>query len=490
MDKVPARSSPLLPRFPDVQSGIPSTRKRNTFLRMLARLPGFLLAIGFYVTHAHSSPAEFRPPDAQQRTLFVAVDGKPENDGLTPESALPVQEAADRSRPGNSIYFTEGEYIAKGGTTLLTIARSGAPGKPITYSPAPGAKAILRNIDAWEAIKITGASHVVIRGFRVIGNAASITMQEARVAMSNLENSRTCGNGIGITEAPDTNAPASHIVIRDCVVSDMPGGGIFANHSDYLTIENNTVYRCAFWSPFGNSGISVYQPAAVDASTDYKIFIRNNVCFENYQNIPFYFSNVGDPSKRKVTDGNGIILDDFQHTQEWGGGTGRGYAGRTLVANNVVFANGGSGIHSFKSSNIDFVQNYAADNNRHPELRDGQIFANGTRHSRIINNVLIAPPGKPVTSSHGNENLVFENNLLATTNDSPPDVPAEKSLNIITGPGLTLIGWADGGRTFKAAPDSPLREAGQPFPEAAEDFFGMPRGSSAPDIGPFVLPSR
>jgi len=32
--------------------------------------------------------------------------------------------------------------------------------------------------------------------------------------------------------------------------------------------------------------------------------------------IPFYFTNRHDPAKRRVTDGNGIIIDDCLNTQD------------------------------------------------------------------------------------------------------------------------------------------------------------------------------
>jgi len=173
-----------------------------------------------------------------------------------------------------------------------------------TVLPARKPTMMLRSIDAWDAIKVSGARHIVIQGFRVMGKRCERHDGGSHGRDDDLENPRTCGNGIGITSDRETKAASAYITVRNCEVSDFPGGGIFANHVDYLTFENNVVYRCAFWSPFGNSGLSVYQPTAIDDSAGYKIFIRNNVCFENYQNIPFFFSNRNDPSKRKVTDGN------------------------------------------------------------------------------------------------------------------------------------------------------------------------------------------
>jgi len=428
------------------------------------------------------------PDPTGARRLYVGLQGNDGNDGHTPATALRTpQKAADRSEPGDVILFTTGEYLTEGGKALLSIRRSGLPGKPIIYAPAPGAKVIFRNETAWEAIKVTGARHIQILGFRVIGVAKQVTLEEAKREMDNLKNSRTCQNGIAVDHDPATKTPAAFITIRNCVVSDCSGGGIYANHSDYLTFELNIVLSCAFWSPYGNSGISVYQPIDVDQQTGYKIIIRNNVSAGNYQNIPFYFSNRDEPEKRKVTDGNGIIIDDYLNSQHWGGGSGKPYGGRTLVANNIVIGNGGSGIHSYKSLNVDIVHNYAAGNNRHPALKDGQIFANTSKNARIINNIMVAPPGKPVTTSYKNENLILDHNLYASLDAKPAIFEGPKAKNLLAAPGLELTGWEQGQMGFKAAPTSPLRGAGQPLTEPVPDFFGKPRHAATPDIGPFVL---
>lgn len=457
--------------------------------------PIFILCLAFAAFGQPAIAADAK----SSRTLHVALDGDDSNDGFSAAKALRTpQRAADISEPGDTILFAAGSYDISEGKALLTITRSGEAGRPITYAPAPGAKVTFRTFGIWDVIKITAARHIVIRGFRIIGGASLVTMEEARREMNNLLNPRTSGNGIAIVGDRSTRRPSAYITVRDCEVSDCSGGGIFANHSDYIRIENNTVYRCAFWAPYGNSGISIYQPTPIDDYTGYKIYICNNVAYENYQNIPFYYSNQADPSKRKVTDGNGIILDDFLNTQTWAaGGSGKPYNGRTLVANNIVFSNGGSGIHTFKSCNIDIVHNYAADNNRHSDIKDGQIFANTSRDVRILNNVLVAFPGKPVTSDNKNTNVEMARNFYATADGRAPQFAGERGDNVLAASkkkartALELVDWARGKRTFRAVAKSPLHGAGAALPmfepEVAVDFFGRSRNAQTPDIGPFVL---
>jgi parallel beta-helix repeat protein len=423
-------------------------------------------------------------------TIHVSPTGNDSADGKTPRTALRSPQAAhDRCAPGDSVLFAVGEYVVTEGQALLMITRSGRADAPIRFAPAEGQKVVLRSRGAWQVIKVAGASHIVIEGFELHGMADQVTLREAQHEMNNLNNPRTCGNGIGIVDGTGRE-PSSHVTVRNCIVEGFGGGGIFSSHCDYIIIENNTVSRCGFWAPYGNSGISVYQPVDVDDNTaDHKIIIRNNVCFENYNHIPFYYSDPANPAKRKVTDGNGIILDDYRKTQAFGGARPKAYGGRTLVANNVLFDNGGSGIHAFVSTNVDIVFNYAAGNNSHPQLKDGQIFANSSKGVRIVNNILVAPPGKPVNSDYRNDaDVVYDYNVYASADGTTPAFTRPAGHNILADPQITLTGWAEGKRDVTADAGSPLRGAASPLEAVGTDFFGRPRPASLPpDIGPFQL---
>lgn len=425
---------------------------------------------------------------AHAADLYVSPAGNDARDGKSLKSAFKTpQHAADLAKPGDRVLFAGGEYVATNGQGVIVVTRSGMPGKPIRFAPVPGQKPVFRNRGAWNAIKVVGASHLEFRGLHMRGMSREITREEAERERSNLLNPRTCGNGFLIDQAKESRTVPSHIAVRDCDIRDFPGGGLSAMHADYITFENNVVSGCGFWAPYACSGISIYQPTDSDSKTGYKIIIRGNVSFENYNFIPFFYSNKDNPDKRKVTDGNGIILDDFYSSQTFVSSGGKPYTGKTLVANNVVFDNGGSGIHVFKSLGVDIVHNYAAGNNRHPEIQDGQIFSNSSKQVRVLNNVLLAPPGKPVNSDYANEEVTYDYNLYAATDGSTPRFARDRASNILATPGLTLTGWAAGKRALAATPNSPLRKAGTPVADAGIDFFGKKRTAERPDIGPFLL---
>jgi hypothetical protein len=422
-------------------------------------------------------------------TIYVSPSGSDNNDGSTLAKALKTpQKAADQASPGDTILFASGEHVAPEGQGVLVITRSGKPGKPITFAPVPKHKPVFLSRGAWQAIEVLGASYLEFRGLTLRGSAGSVTREEAQRESSNLNNPRTCGNGLMITDDKNRKAFPHHVTVRECHVTDFPGGGIGAMHCDWLTIENNVVAGCGFWAPYACSNISVYQPIDLDGATGYKIIIRGNVSYGSYNYIPFYYSSPSDPSKRKVSDGNGIILDDYSNSQLFAGGTGKPYGGKTLVANNVCLGNGGSGIHVYKSTAVDIVHNWAEGNNTHPDIDGGQIFANDSKNIRVLNNVLIARAGKPVNSDYRNDaTVVYDFNLYAMQDGSVPRFTRELGKNRLIAPRLSLIDWEKGKRTMSAERNSPLRGAGVLCPDVPTDFFGKRRDPKQPDIGPFRL---
>ena len=412
---------------------------------------------------------------AALRTLYVSPTGDDANDGMSAEHPFKSpQKAVDISRPGDHILFAGGDYVISSGDALMRIERSGAPGQPIVYAPMPGAQVNFINRGAWNVIRVMGARHLEFRGFHFDGDNASLSLAEARKQSGNLNSPNTSRNALAVSNNRETKVPSAYVVIRDCVISDFSGGGTGADHSDYILIENNVVARCGWYSPFGHSGISIYQPTDVDNSTGYKIIIRNNVCYGNYNNIPFFYSDI-DLSKRFVTDGNGIILDDYLNSQAWGGGT-KPYGGRTLVANNVTFRNGGSGIHTFLASRVDIVYNLAFENSRHPDIAGGEIYSNKSSDIKVLDNILVASDGKPVNTDHNNgDGVVYDHNLYATTSGVAPVYGRALAHNIIGTAGVELGRWDTGSRQIVIAPNDALKNAGAPFPGVKTDFFGKAR---------------
>ena len=72
---------------------------------------------------------------------------------------------------------------------------------------------------------------------------------------------------------------------------------------------------------------------------------------------------------------------------------GFGYTGKCLVANNLVYENGGSGIHTFRSDNVDIINNTVFNNGSTPELGWSELFANDSENVNIFNNLVYSRTG-------------------------------------------------------------------------------------------------
>ena len=197
-----------------------------------------------------------------------------------------------------------------------------------------------------------------------------------------------------------------HITIRNNQARDSFGGGIAFNQSDSILIEGNTTFGNAFFHPDAHSGISVYQPQRMEAAdAEYGVIIRNNISYENANFVPN--RNFGDGTV--LTDGNGIILDDYFNSQPSGNGVV--YDRRTLVENNIVFNNGGSGIQVFLANDIDIRNNTAVDNVSVLEF-GGQISVSSSRDVNVYNNIASTDNGENAALQLNSSGVALENNIL------------------------------------------------------------------------------
>ena len=423
---------------------------------------------------------------------YVSGGGCDGNNGLSPEKAFRnVQPAADLSRPGDTVWIMDGVYTEpEGRERVLVISKSGEEDNWISYRAYPGHKPVIR-FRLRAGVEVQGASYIEIRGLTVIGSSDEISLEYAREQMSNLDNPKTTGNGIFVRGDLSRGRISSHVRILDNHVSDAPGGGIGAMHADYMTIQGNVVDSCGFYAPYANSGISIYQALDVDGNKDYKLIVTGNVSKNNYNYIPFYFSSE-DPGKREFTDGNGIIVDDLKGTQDFvNASMSEPYGGRTLIANNICYGNGGSGIHAFKSVNVDIVHNTAYLNGRHPEMDCGQIFANSSEDIIIANNILWALPGKKINDDYKISGVRFLNNLYHDGTNHPSYLVAGED-TVIGDPMFASL--PPTGNAFVPGPGSPCIDKGirlslHKSGYLKVDAAGAPRQTgAAPDIGAFEAP--
>ena len=401
-------------------------------------------------------------------TYYVSGQGSDRNDGLSKQSPFrSLQEAADRTQPGDTVYVMNGTYSeADSFTNILTIRNSGKPNAWITYKAYPGDKPELKSHN-WNAIEVKGASYIVIDGFDLEGNNGNVTLDYALAQKDNTNNPSTSGNGIGIVESDESpKIRSKHIIIKNNNVYNFGGGGIYTAPADYVTIENNQVHGNAWYSPYGNSGISV-RGGNTDNNTRYKIIVRGNTVYDNKELVPWF-------KVKAITDGNGIIVDTSRNTDE--DVEGGAYTGRTLIENNVVFNNGGRGIHSYLSDHIDILNNTTYQNSQSPAIKGGEVTAVDSTDVRVFNNIIYATPGLPANTIADASNVIYDHNLIFNTDQFTGDV-----LNNKFGQDPLFVDPSAGNFSLQAG--SPVIDAGGGL-AAKQDFYGAqrPQGSGV-DIG-------
>ena len=351
-----------------------------------------------------------------QRDYYVSPTGKSTNDGLTPETPFNlVSRAINKVEPGSTVYIMPGEYksavtISKehSGTEdgYITFKAYDMNDRPRFYVGGPG---------KWNCFDIQ-ASYIIIDGLELEGYNQSFTETDsiaaaACVTASSVPNdaAKYNTNGIGIGKGGKNGGFPHHVVVRNCIVHDFPGGGIGCQQGDYITFENNVVYNNAWYGMYACSGISILNPINTDEETDeYKLRIVGNIVYNNHTKIKWRTSNV------RYSDGNGIIIDvnmapDGSTTDEIK--ADGAYRGKTLVANNVSYFNGGSGIHAFKAANVDIINNTTFHNEQRYKGEYGEIFSQSGKNNNIVNNVMYARANHKCNNYVSNGGGTYANNI-------------------------------------------------------------------------------
>ena len=330
------------------------------------------------------------------RVLVVdASTGRDTNPGTEAAPLATLKAAHDITLPGDTVLVRNGRYEQTGIEGVVHITRSGKPGGFITYKPWPGHKPVLAAATAWNVVLIT-ASYIRLEGFEVVGAADRIPMAASEAVYERFikgpehqtwgfETSFVNGNGIGVRPI-NQNAPLAdrivprHVHIVGNHVHNLAGGGIYTDMADHILIEGNHVHDTAWRSIFANSGISLFHSFDTDDdTTSYKNIIRNNRVHNNRSEVKWYVP-------KKMSDGNGIIVDDLRNTQI----KARPYKGRTLVVGNVAYDNGGAGIQVFSSDNVDVVHNTVANNSLMPPLNYGELYVHNAANVRVLNNIAVS----------------------------------------------------------------------------------------------------
>jgi hypothetical protein len=216
--------------------------------------------------------------------IYVSPDGEDSaGRGASDMPFATITYAAKQSQPGDTVFVRGGTYqnstYGDGdpdvGGSAVGIKTSGTAALPIRYQPYGNEKVKIR-YDGKYGVTIN-ASYIVFDGFEVAGPALSISY--ADVISAWWENGPSMYNAHGII------ARGHHNTIENCVVHDACGKGIGAWNFDYVTVRNNIVYNCSWWTIGGTDGICLQSPTAFDASPGVHTQIHGNLVFNCEQRI-------------------------------------------------------------------------------------------------------------------------------------------------------------------------------------------------------------
>jgi len=275
--------------------------------------------------------------------------------------------------------FWQAEQVAKPGDTILLlptvtygnigIQKSGSPAGQITIAGAGTAPNLT---------KINGGAS----SFGIWIDASYVTIENFDV---------TAGENEAAIDATSASATKRNrnIVIVGNVVHDAGQDGINVYGCDYVTVEDNIVHGNAHNTSghvYG-SGISILGSLDADETTGVKTRVVGNIVYAN-TNVPTCPKS-GCTAANTDSDGNGIIVD-VNNRSRW---DNKAYVGRTLIANNVIFGNGGRGIHLYLSNHVTITSNTIYFNNRDPyegNYLPGEVEANASGDVAVYDNILFS----------------------------------------------------------------------------------------------------
>lgn len=397
---------------------------------------------------------------AQATTYYVSSTGKDSNSGTSTASPLlTVGAAAKKTNPGDTVLLMTGNYPP------VIITRSGTAAAWITYQPAPGQHPVIhKDGTAWNGVDIQ-ANYITLTGLEVLGNAQSITQDQANAASSS--NNTTNGHCASVAKA------SHHVKILNNTLAYCPGAGIIF-WGDYGWIERNIVHHNSYWSHLAESGIVVIPTNPI--SPPGKVYVDGNLV---YSNQTFVCNSEVRPCR--ITDGNGIIVDSNIRNSP-----PTGYSGRIEIYNNIIYNNGGWGLVDAFSQHVDIYNNTTWHNglsvfDPRYAATGGEIGLNKADDVRVWNNILFAStggvvisPGFPtITNYTWDYNLMF--NGITPTLGTAPIGPHD----IVADPQFTT--WMLPPAAFKVQEGSPAFNRGSAVPPT--DFANLPR--QRPDIGAY-----
>ncbi|MDA9119962.1 hypothetical protein N9J83_07450 [Opitutales bacterium] len=397
--------------------------------------------------------------------IFVSTTGNNSTgDGSISNPYGTIKYAGDQALPGDTIFVRAGTYqnsdfndndIWTGEPVARLSNINGTTGNYITFIPYQNEQVVIE-FDGIYGFLIQNSSYIKIQNFIFDGVADNITQQQAEDAWGLYKDTNGVIHDLEIEMGIDIidpsiigtsiNQPSSsdntiekpiefngralvankshHIEFIGNTIKNAPSAAIRAQQSDYITITKNKVYDNTFWTTQGVGAITISEATVRplgDTYTGTKIIITEN---EVYQNENRLFS--WNPTKTfvhfEIDEGTGLFLTRNKDT----------YAhGEMLIANNLSYKNGASGIVCHYTNDVTIEHNTVFDNATTNHGNPGGIGVNISDNVKILSNISYSKSNKwalgilaePVTNLVLDYNIVFNNsgsiNFIRSTSSNP-----------------------------------------------------------------------
>jgi hypothetical protein len=277
-----------------------------------------------------------------QCTIYASPSGSSHARGRRRLAPTNLSSALAAAVPGSKVCLEPGTYEV---TSNVWLSHSGTRSAPIVYR-SYGGEALIQYT--------SGPSDAYLSGGVLETSSGSDWGGTHDIVIDGLtiDGEYEMGSGIAVI------AGSHNVTIRNCGIVNTGQSGISLNATDYVTVVHNKIFHAGYnqgWS----SGISLWDggPSPVyggrtawyNRYAGFHNFIVDNIVSGSHDNSPNH------------TDGNGIIVD------------GSGSIPPALIANNLVYENGGGGIVvGYNSGSVWVVNNTAYANGLDPMVDGGR----------------------------------------------------------------------------------------------------------------------
>jgi hypothetical protein len=351
----------------------------------MVRLRAFLITAGLALAagsaQAHTLGAHLpigRTVESGRCTIYVSPHGRAHR-GRSRFRPTSLGWALGHARAGSVVCLERGTYRTRNN---IIVRRSGVPGRPI----------VIRGFHARPRLTYVGSQR---HWGGVIETSACRPWCAAHDVV--FEHLMLYGRD-RMESGVVADLGSRDISIVDCVISHTGASGIALNGTDHTFVADNLIYHAGYgggWS----SGISLWYGelggagSAADAAPGFHNYIVGNVVSGSYDNS-FHHS-----------DGHGIILD----------GSG-GWTPPALIADNLVYENGGGGIAVGRTSGSTWVVNNTGfANGLDPRVSSGyagDFMAVSTTTTHFVNNLAYGRRhGRAFTYAIYQASVTFSRNL-------------------------------------------------------------------------------